>query len=70
MTDAHEVSYFADIDGDPDGVKKLISSMLICKLQRRSSDALDTYDGKSVYLLEVDVHYQIDSLGSPTALVK
>jgi len=69
-TDAHRVAYFADIDGNPDGVNKLISSMLICKLQRRSSDALDTYDGKSAYLLEVDVHYQIDSLGSPTALVK
>lgn len=69
-TDAHRVAYFADIDGDPDGVKKLISSMLICKLQRRSSDPLDTYNGKSVYLLEVDVHYQVDSLGSSTALVK
>jgi hypothetical protein len=69
-TDAHRVAYFADIDGSPGDVNKLISSMLICKLQRNSSDALDTYTGKSAYLLEVDVHYQVDSLGSSTALVK
>jgi hypothetical protein len=69
-TDAHKVAYFADIDGNPSATNKLISSMLICKLQRNSSDALDTYNGKSAYLLEVDVHYQIDSLGSSTAIAK
>jgi hypothetical protein len=69
-TDAHKIAYFADIDGNPSATNKLISSMLICKLQRNSSDALDTYNGKSAYLLEVDVHYQMDTIGSRTALAK
>ena len=62
-TDAHKIAYFPEIDGSPNGVNKLISSMLICKLQRHSSNALDTYNGKSAYLLEIDAHYQKDSLG-------
>ena len=69
-TDAHILSTFATIDGDPAGVNFLISSMLICQLRRNSSDVKDTYTGKSAYLLEFDVHYQVDALGSTSELVK
>jgi len=69
-TDAHILSTFATIDGDPAGVNFLISSMLICQLRRNSSDIKDTYTGKSAYLLEFDVHYQVDALGSTSELVK
>jgi len=64
ITDTHRLVDFAELDGSPNGVDKGISSMLLCKLQRHSSNILDTYNSKSVYLLEVDAHYQIDSLGS------
>jgi hypothetical protein len=41
-----------------------LSTMLLCGLIRRSDLAEDTFDSKSVYLLEVDAHYQRDSFGS------
>jgi hypothetical protein len=47
-----------------------ISSLILCSLARRSDNVLDTFNGKSVYLLEVDTHYQQDSLGSIQELVK
>ena len=31
---------------------------------RLGGDGEDTYDAKNAYLLEVDFHYQIDTLGS------
>jgi len=68
VTDAHKYGEFPDIVAD--AVGKLISSMLVCKLQRNSSHANDTYDGKSAYLLEFDVHYQKDGLGSRQELMK
>lgn len=51
------------------GTGKTISSMLLCKLQRNSSNALDTYTG-SAYLLEIDFHYQKDDIGSKTITTK
>lgn len=64
--DAHLMTTFADLTG----TGKTISSMILCMIRRTSSNALDTYNGKSAYLLEVDAHYQIDSLGSSTATAK
>lgn len=61
-TDKHLLSSFTPIDG----TGKEISSMLICSLKRNSSNALDTYNGKSAYFLEVDFHYQADTIGSRT----
>jgi len=46
-----------------------VSSMLVCKLFRNSSHANDTYTGDAA-LLEVDMHLEIDSLGSREELVK
>jgi hypothetical protein len=51
------------------GAGKKISSMLMCKLQRNSSNVLDTY-ANAAYLLEFDIHYQKDDIGSKTELVK
>lgn len=65
-TDFHNRTYFSEISG----AGKHISSMLLCKLQRNSSDATDTYNGKSVYLLEIDFHVKLDALGSLIATGK
>jgi len=65
-TDVHNINYFDLISGDG----KQISSILICSLTRNSSHANDTFTGKSAYLLEVDIHYEIDSNGSNTELLK
>lgn len=40
-----------------------VSGMLLCKLTRNSSNPGDTYSA-AAYLLEVDVHYQVDMPGS------
>jgi hypothetical protein len=45
-----------------------VSSMLICSLERDVSVA-NNYDN-SVYLLEVDFHYQIDTMGSRQEVIK
>ena len=45
------------------GTGKDISSMLSCRIFRDSNNVLDTYNS-AVFLLEVDFHYQIDSMGS------
>lgn len=68
VADAHKYAEFPDIVAD--AVGKLISSMLLCRLQRNSSHANDTYNGKSAYLLEFDVHYQVDSFGSRQEMIK
>jgi hypothetical protein len=65
-TDVHNMASFAAITG----TGKTVSSMLICRLFRNSSSADDTYTGKSAYLLEFDLHYQIDTLGSRTETAK
>ncbi len=65
-TDAHKMGTLTAITG----TGKTISSMLICRLFRNSSHANDTYNGKSVYLLEFDIHYQIDSFGSSSETAK
>lgn len=60
VTDEHLRTGFGYISG----TGKTISSILLCSLERNSGNILDTYNGKTAYLLEVDFHYQIDSLGS------
>lgn len=65
-TDMHIFSNFGDISGSG----KTISSILLCSLSRNSSDALDTYNGKDAYLLEVDFHYLSDAFGSTPKRIK
>ena len=59
-TDEHNLSDF----GFTTGAGKEISSMIICSLKRNSSNAGDTFTGKDAYLLEIDFHFQKNSLGS------
>ena len=55
-----------DIDfPDIDGSDMTFSRMFLCRLFRNSSHADDTYND-DIYLLEIDVHFLVDKLGSAT----
>lgn len=61
----HVITPLTSITSTTNGPSGTLSSMLVCRLFRNSSDAgADTYDGGSVGLLEIDFHYEIDSDGS------
>ena len=62
-TDAVDIMNIAPFS-DIDATGKTLSGMLLCSLRRNSSNALDTYNGKNARLLEVDFHFQMDTLGS------
>jgi hypothetical protein len=73
--DAVATSYIlTTVEGDGSGVvsakskttltQKGHSSIMLCTLKRKSSDALDTFDAKAALLLEIDIHYQVDKLGA------
>lgn len=47
-----------------------ISTVIMGTLYRDSTAAGDTYNSKSVYLLQFDLHYQSDTIGSRTELTK
>lgn len=51
------------------GTGKKISSILICRIWRNSSNAADTY-ADDAGLLSLDFHYQIDTVGSRAEYVK
>jgi len=51
------------------GTGKTISSIMQYRLYRDGADSADTY-GKKVYLSEFDIHYEIDTIGSKTAMSK
>lgn len=62
----HQIVSFPEISGrDIDSV----SSMLLCRLFRDATNELDTFNGDA-YLFEVDLHYQIDTLGSRQEIKK
>ena len=67
----HIITQFLDGSNNEyiDGTGKKISSMLICRLYRDTSDDLDNFTG-SAFLLEIDFHYQVDSLGSDQEYIK
>lgn len=52
-----------------DGVGKKISSILICRIWRNSSNAVDTYTDEAG-LLSLDFHFQIDTVGSRSDFTK
>jgi len=62
-----DINTYTDIV-DIDGTGKEISSMLICSLCRDPDVANDYTD--DAYLFEIDFHFEIDTLGSRTELVK
>jgi len=61
----HQIAYFDDISG----TGKTISSMLMCRLFRDATAALDDYDADAS-LFEFDFHYQRDTPGSQTESAK
>jgi len=56
----HLISGFDDIDMSGHG----LSTIILFQLQRLSTDAGDTLTNKDAYLLEFDIHYQVDKFGS------
>lgn len=62
---AHLLTDFAGIDMTGD----TISTVLVCRLFRNSSDAADTYTG-TAGLLYIDWHVELDTFGSKTELAK
>jgi hypothetical protein len=65
--DKHLITAFSSIT--PDGTQGKISSILMCRLFRNSSNASDTYNG-SAALLSFDIHYEMDGIGSNSQYVK
>lgn len=59
----------AEIENSINGAGKTISSVLLCSLKREGTSEKDTY-GSAVYLVALDFHIQINSLGSRTELAK
>lgn len=57
----HYSTDFAEIV--PSATQDGISSMLVCRLFRDANDAADTYEADAG-LLEIDFHYEIDTVGS------
>jgi len=51
-----------------DGTGKTLSSIILCRIFRQAA-AADNYTG-GVFLLEFDVHYELDSLGSRQVTTK
>lgn len=62
--DTHTIHAFTQLSG----TGKTLSSILLCSLNRDISVANDYAD--NMYLLEVDIHYEQDTIGSRQELVK
>lgn len=70
--DLHQMTPSVTIDGHT--AAKGISSMLTCQIERTDTGTDDTWaetgSGQLPMLLEVDFHYEIDTIGSRTATTK
>ena len=60
--------YVSELSGIT-GTSKTISSMLVCRIFRNSSDSDDDL-AQAAFAHEVDFHFQIDTIGSRQELVK
>lgn len=65
VADAHQLVDFGDVTM----TGKLISCMVLCRLSRIGGDGTDTYNANA-RLLEFDIHYQVDGMGSIQEYVK
>ena len=65
VANEHLLTDFASIDMTGD----TLSTVLVCRVFRNSSNAADTYGG-TAGLLYLDWHYEIDAMGSKTELAK
>jgi len=68
VDDTHELASNETIDG----TSKKISSMIICRLYRDSTGDtwVGTTNAQSPGLLEFDIHFEIDTLGSRQEIIK
>ena len=67
LDDYHEMSAEVDITGTGKG----ISSMLQCRIYRDTGDTWSSVvPGQLPLLLEFDIHYQIDTIGSRQSAIK
>lgn len=66
---SHKISALTSNNIGIDGTGKKISSILVCRLWRNSSNSADTY-GNDVGVLFVDFHIMIDSWGSREEYIK
>lgn len=65
----HQVIGFGGIT--PNTNQDHISSILVCRLFRNSSHPTeDTYSGDDVFLLQFDIHYEVNTLGSRLQWIK
>lgn len=69
VQNAHNISALTPSNAGIDSTGKLISSILICRLWRNSSNPSDTY-GDDAGLLFVDFHILVDGFGSREVFVK
>ena len=68
ISNKHYLSSFPEIDGSN---IDSVSTMLICRVFRDATGALDTDDyNSSVFAIEFDFHYEIDSAGSNEEYIK
>lgn len=67
VADYHQL---AEIEGEIDGTGKNISSVLLCSLSRQGFSSEDDTYANSVYLVALDFHIRINSIGSRTMLTK
>lgn len=65
--DKHLITAFGSLT--PSGTQGKISSILVCRLFRNSSNAADNYAGNAA-LLSFDIHYEMDGIGSNSLYVK
>lgn len=65
--DKHLITGFSSIT--PNSNQGKISSILMCRFYRNSSNAADNYAGNAA-LLSFDIHYEIDGIGSNQLYVK
>src|SRR5574343_165243 len=65
----HMISPLTSGNAGISGTGKKISSVLICRIWRNSSNAADTYGGNAG-LIFLDFHIQVDGYGSSTEYVK
>lgn len=64
----HLIASFSPIT--PSSTQDGISSMMVCRLFRNSSDAADTYNSKRAGFLQFDIHYKRNTEGSRTEFIK
>ena len=70
VQDAHNYIHLVDITPDPAIYGGYVSTAVVGKFYRNSTNALDTCDGKNVYFIGGDLHLERNTLGSRAETTK